>query len=128
VTEGDGHSGIGRTLYDWDPDVDRVRHLILKRFPTVSVNTYRCHPYCGWERRSLDVWDQGGRGAPLRPLLSRHVLDYLLELPGKPLIRHWILEHDLWVRGKGFFPWPADDHTGALRHVHVTYLPVPDLR
>jgi len=122
---GDGHSGLGRTLYTWDRDVERVVHRIRRRYPQTSVNTYECHPFCGWEHRSLDVWGSAGRGDALPPLLSQRVLDFLFEMPGDPQIRHWILGHRLWVDGRGYLPWPADDHTGRLRHVHVTYHPVP---
>jgi hypothetical protein len=125
---GDGHSGEGATLYEWDPDVLLVVQRTLNRFSTATGNTYECHPYCGWERRSLDVWGAGGRGDPLPRDLSRSVLRFLLNMPGEPLIRHYILEHTLWVRGKGYFNWPANDHSGRLRHVHVTYLPVPPIR
>jgi hypothetical protein len=41
--------------------------------------------------------------------------------PGPPIIRHTILEHDLWTSFGGFSTWTADDHSGALRHLHVTY-------
>lgn len=124
---GDGHSGEGATLYEWDSDVERIVQLILNRFPTVTVNTYECHPYCGWERRSLDVWGKGGRGDPLPTFLAEASLDFLWNLPGEPLIRHYILRHKLWVRGRGILPWPADDHSGRLRHLHVTYAPVPPI-
>lgn len=122
---GDGHSGEGATLYEWDSDVQRVVQRLLTRFSGITVNTYVCHPYCGWERRSLDVWGPAGRGDPLPRDLSRRSLHFLLNLPGKPLIRHYILEHTLWVRGVGDLEWKANDHSGALRHLHVTYLPVP---
>lgn len=128
MTVGDGHSGIGRTLYEWDPDVERVVQRIKRRFSAVSVNTYTCHPFCGWERRSLDVWAKEGRGHPLPSLLSTKVLDFLWNMPGEPLIRHYILENTLWVRDRGYLPWPAMDHSGNLRHVHVTYAPVPPIR
>jgi hypothetical protein len=132
VTEGDGHSGIGTTMHEWDKDVTRVVHKLFSRFSAISCNTYSCHPFCGppddrqgWARRSIDVWGPGGRGDPLPEHLSELVLDFLFTMPGKPLLRHYILEHVLWVRGKGYFDWPANDHAGWLRHVHVTYLPVP---
>ena len=128
MTVGDGFSGLGRTLHTWDADVDRVVQRIFNRFNAVSVNTYVCHPFCGWERRSLDVWGDGGRGDALPALKAARILDWLFELPGTPFLRHTILEHTLWVRGKGNLPWLRDDHSGPLRHVHATYLPVPPLR
>jgi hypothetical protein len=127
VPIGDGHSGEGKTLWDWDPDVKRVVNKIFRRFPHVTCNTYECHPFCGWERRSIDVWGPSGRGDPLAPHLSELVLDFLFTMPGDPQLRHYILGHDLWVDGKGHLSWPADDHTGRLRHVHVTYWPVPPI-
>ena len=125
---GDGHSGEGRTLYTWDTDVKRVVRQITRKFPRVSVNTYECHPYCGWERRSLDVWGERGRGHPLRYAQAQLILDYVFNLPGLPNIRHYILEQTLWVAGRGELPWPAFDHSGDLRHLHVTYHPVPPPR
>lgn len=128
VTIGDGHSGLGRTTYNWDSDVERVVQLLFKRFPHVTANTYVCHPYCGWASRSVDVWGPGGRGDGLREHLSELVLDFLFTLPGKPHIRHYILDHTLWTSFGGYSYWAAKDHTGRLRHVHVTYHPVPPIR
>lgn len=125
IAIGDGHSGEGATLYEWDRDVRSVVHQLLSEFPALTANTYVCHPYCGWERRSVDVWGAGGRGDPLRRAQAQRSLDFLWNLPGKPLMRHYILEHTLWVRGVGNMEWRYDDHSGELRHLHVTYLPVP---
>jgi hypothetical protein len=125
VAIGDGHSGEGKTLYTWDRDVERIVQRVLSRFSAVTVNTYECHPFCGWERRSLDVWGPAGRGDPIGRDLSLSVLQFLWDLPGEPLIRHYILGHKIWVRGVGAYRWPADDHIGSLRHLHVTYMPVP---
>lgn len=134
VTEGDGHSGIGDTSHHFDPDVRRVAQLVAKRFPQTSHNTYSCHPFCGppgdrqgWARRSIDVWGPAGRGHALQPHLSELVLDFLFTMPGLPDIRHYILGHTLWTSWGGFSTWPADDHSGDLRHVHVTYWPVPPI-
>jgi hypothetical protein len=132
VTVGDGHSGIGRTLHTWDKDVERLVHRVHQRFGRVTTNTYSCHPFCGppgnrqgWARRSIDVWGAGGRGDALPPLKAQLILDFLFTMPDGPLIRHYILEHDLWTRWGGHTGWAANDHSGRLRHVHVTYLPVP---
>lgn len=128
MTVGDGHSGIGKTLYTWDSDVDAVVQQVHRRFSAVRANTYTCHPFCGWERRSLDVWHRPGRGHPLSPELSQEVLAFLFNMPGLPMIRHYILDHVIWTSWGGNGVWPADDHTGILRHVHVTYWPVPPVR
>jgi hypothetical protein len=130
---GDGHSGEGRTMHSWDDDVDVIVRRLHDRFPgKISTNTYECHPFCGpvgdrngWARRSVDTWGPRGRGDALGGLLSQHVLDFLFTMPGQPLIRHYILGHTLWTSWGGFSTWPADDHSGKLRHVHVTYWPVP---
>jgi hypothetical protein len=131
---GDGHSGEGATSHHWDADVARVVHQLLNRFPALTANTYDCHPFCGppgnrqaWARRSVDVWGAGGRGDNIGPLKAVHVRDWLMELNGLPLIRHLIHERRIWVRGSGWLPWRAADHDGELRHIHVTYLPVPPL-
>ena len=129
---GDGFSGQGATRHVWDDDVRAVVHRIRSRFSAVTTNTYDCHPFCGpagnrqgWSRRSIDVWGTGGRGDALSHDLSRSIARFLFDLPGQPLIRHMIVEHDFWLRGAGWLTWSRDDHTGALRHVHVTYMPVP---
>lgn len=122
---GDGHSGEGETRYNWDPDVLRVVQQTLNRFPALTANTYQCHPFCGWEQRSVDFWGRAGRGDPLSPKLSQASLHYLFNLPGLPLIRHYILDHLIWTPWGGYGLWAANDHTGNLRHVHVTYAPVP---
>jgi hypothetical protein len=128
MTVGDGHSGIGRTSHSWDPDVHNVVQALFSRFSSVSANTYTCHPFCGWERRSVDVWGELGRGHALDRHFSQLILDFLFTLPGEPMIRHYILDHVLWTSFGGYGVWPADDHTGRLRHVHVTYWPVPPIR
>jgi hypothetical protein len=125
MTVGDGHSGIGKTLYTWDSDVERVVQRLHSRYSAISVNTYTCHPFCGWERRSLDVWGAAGRGQPLSTTFSKQILAFLFNMPGEPLIRHYILDHVIWTSFGGYGVWPRDDHTGLLRHVHVTYWPVP---
>ena len=132
VAIGDGFSGEGTTRHVWDEDVRRVVHRIKQRYPLVTTNTYDCHPFCGpagnrqgWARRSIDVWDSAGRGDPLPHDLARHIAKFLMHMPGEPYIRHLIVEHDMWLRGAGWLTWPRNDHTGPLRHVHVTYWPVP---
>lgn len=128
MTVGDGHSGIGETRYHWDPDVRNVVQRTLKRFPRATANTYTCHPFCGWGSRSVDFWGHGGRGHALSGLTAERLLDFLFTLPGKPFMRHYILEHVIWTSFGGYSVWPADDHSGRLRHVHVTYHPVPPIR
>lgn len=129
---GDGHSGEGATRHVWDADVERVVHRVLNRFPPLSANTYDCHPFCGprgdrqgWSMRSIDFWGAAGRGDSIGPERRATTTRFLFELPGLPLIRHLISGHRIWLRGVGWYTWPADDHSGRLGHVHVTYLPVP---
>jgi hypothetical protein len=120
---GDGVSGEGATRHHWTPPVRRVVQLTLSKFPAATANTYVCHPWCGWGSLSVDFWGPGGRGDAISPDLSVRLRRFLMNLPGKPLIRHTILEHQLWTRWGGYSYWGRDDHSGALRHVHVTYLP-----
>ena len=119
--------GVGATHFRWDPDVGRVVQSVLSFNSAVSCNTYLNHPYPGWDGRSIDVWSLGGRGSPIGHDLGLSVAKFLFDLPGQPMIRHLIFEHRWWMRGYGWRPWTRDDHSGALRHVHVTYLPVPPL-
>lgn len=118
---GDGHSGLGATRHHWVPAVRSQVQLVLSAFPLLTANTYVCHPWCGWGRFSVDFWGPGGRGdaAPRDLLLRSRRL--LMVQPGSPFIRHTILEHTLWTSFGGFSTWRADDHSGVLRHLHVTY-------
>jgi hypothetical protein len=112
---------LGPTRYHWVPEVRQVVHKVLSRYPTITANTYVCHPWCGWGRFSVDLWGKGGRGYAIDPKLAELSLDFLFTLPGRPFIRHWIYEHTLWTSFGGYSTWSADDHSGNLRHVHVTY-------
>jgi hypothetical protein len=121
VSIGDGISGIGATRYRWVPAVRHEVQLVLSRFPQLRANTYICHPWCGWGRFSFDLWGEGGRGDPAPYHLLAASRRFLLNRPGPPLIRHTILEHTLWTSFGGESLWVPDDHSGALRHLHVTY-------
>lgn len=128
MTDGSEFWGVGATHYDWDPDVEVIVQRIFNQFSAVSCNTYANHPYPGWDGRSIDVWGPRGRGDPIGIDLSHRLRRFLFEMPGQPLIRHMILQHQWWLRGRGWQYWSRDDHSGRLRHLHVTYLPVPDWR
>lgn len=123
MTVGDGVSGLGATRYHWTPEVERIVQLVHRRYPRARANTYVCHPWCGWGRLSVDFWGEGGRGDPIGPDLSKEIRHFLMNLDGPPLIRHTILQHQLWTRWGGYSVWRRDDHSGKLRHLHVTYLP-----
>lgn len=126
MTEDPRHPwGTGATRYRWDSDVANVVQLVLNRFPTLTANTYVCHPYCGWADRSVDLWGSGGRGDAVPRQLGQNAVDFLFNLNQGPLIRHYIYRHVLWTSYGGKSYWSANDHSGDLRHVHVTYHPVP---
>lgn len=112
---------LGATHFRWRSDVLEVVRLIKGRWPSVFVNTYTDHPWPGWDGQSLDVWGGGGRGAPLPIHVGNAIVQTLFELPGDPMIRHFIWRHTLWTSWGGFSRWHANDHAGAERHVHVTY-------
>lgn len=124
MTVGDGVSGLGATRHRWTPEVRREVQFILSRFPTLTANTYVCHPWCGWGKVSVDFWGPGGRGDAAPADLLRTSRRLLMNRPGQPFIRHTILEHDLWTSFGGHSFWSRDDHSGNLRHLHVTYWPV----
>lgn len=112
---------LGATRYDWRPDVRALVQLVLSTYSELSANTYVDHPWPGWRHVSADFWDAKGRGhAAPRDLLvaARSLLFYQ---PRPPIIRHTILEHDLWTSFGGWSYWSPDDHSGALRHLHVTW-------
>lgn len=115
--------GTGKTTYSWRPEVRRVVQSVLNEFSAVTANSYVCHPWCGWSRLSADFWGEGGRGHALPDHLGPDVRSFLLTRRGKPLIRHMIWEHELWTSWGGYSYWRANDHSGRLRHLHVTYWP-----
>lgn len=122
MTVGDGVSGLGATRYHWSPEVSSVVHRCLNEFPRLTANTYVCHPWCGWGSYSVDFWGPGGRGdAAPRDTLAQ-ARRFLMAQNAPPRIRHTILEHELWTRWGGYSRWARDDHSGRLRHLHVTYL------
>ena len=113
---------LGRTTYDWRPDVHRRVLDVLARFPSVTANTYINHPFPGWDDRSVDFWGPGGRGDAIDRATGAKIQNYLLGLTEGPAIRHTIYLHRWWTNWAGWLKWNADDHSGQLRHVHVTYL------
>lgn len=115
--------GTGATRYRWKPSVDAIVRVIEARWRRVKCNTYVCHPWCGWSNVSIDCWGEGGRGDPLPLETGQEIRAFLMKLPGKPLIRHTILQHQLWTSWGGYSYWSPDDHSGRLRHLHVTYWP-----
>jgi hypothetical protein len=71
----------------------------------------------------VDVWGIGGRGDAIPYATGRSVHAFAFNLPGKPFLRHTIFEHQLWTSFGGYSYWAANDHSGWLRHVHLTYWP-----
>jgi|SRR5215204_1293085 len=119
-----GPSALGPTHYDWHPAVLAVVHEISNRYPQVRCNTYVGHPWAGWDRYSIDAWGPNGRGDPIDADTARSLRLFLHQRSGPPLIRHTILGHRLWTSFSGWSRWYDDDHSGNLRHVHVTYWPL----
>lgn len=113
--------GSGATRYHWTPEVSAVVQRVLNEFPTVTANTYVCHPWCGWAPVSVDFWGSGGRGDPIPEATGYRLRRFLMQLKGRPFIRHTIFEHQIWTSWGGYSFWTRNDHTGPLRHVHVTY-------
>lgn len=120
---GDGVSGLGETRHHWTPEVHREVQAVLNQFSAVTANTYVCHPWCGWGRLSVDLWGRGGRGDAIPHDLGQKALRFLFNRPGPPRLRHTIFEHTLWTSFGGISRWTRDDHSGILRHVHLTYWP-----
>jgi hypothetical protein len=122
VSEDPNHPwGSGATRYHWTPEVSATVQLALNRFPRLTANTYVCHPWCGWSAVSVDYWDRGGRGDPAPFDTLRSLRTFLMNLDGRPFIRHTILRHQLWTSWGGYSRWTRDDHSGNLQHLHVTY-------
>lgn len=113
--------GLGATRWRWTRPVRKTVQRTLSRFGQARANTYIGHPWPGWMRVSVDYWGTGGRGDPLPAALAPTLAQFLLSMPGEPHIRHLIYEHNLWTSWGGWTTWRPDDHSGELRHVHVTY-------
>jgi hypothetical protein len=114
-------TALGKTEYSWRPDVAAVVRRLESRFPRVKANTYEDHPWESWDRVSIDFWGARGRGDSIGKRMGERVLAALLGLSDKPPMRHWIFEHTLWTSWGGESYWRANDHSGRLRHVHVTF-------
>jgi hypothetical protein len=114
---------LGATHTNWRPDVGRVVQEVLRAYPRLTANTYVDHPWPGWDHLSVDLWDRERRGDGIPPELAWASARFLLRMPGRPLIRHLIVEHSLWTSWGGWSYWTPKDHTGRLRHTHVTYWP-----
>ena len=112
---------LGGTHYNWRPDVRQVVDAVLMRWPGVTANTYADHPWPGWDGRSIDFWGPGGRGSPIAKGDGRQIRRFLRQREIGPNIRHTIFRHTLWTSWGGRSPWPSNDHSGELRHLHVTY-------
>jgi hypothetical protein len=116
---------LGQTHYSWHPEVARRVESTLRLHPFVSANTYENHPWPGWDAFSADFWGPGGRGAPLNRTTGRRLWRYFLSIAHEESIRHIIYRHRLWTSFGGESYWPSNDHSGRLRHVHVTWWPAP---
>ena len=101
----------------------RLVQLHLKRFPQLTANTYIDHPWPGWDGLSVDFWGSGGRGSAIPGHLAWPSIRFQMRQAGKPDIRHIIYEHSLWTPWGGWQWWDPDDHSGRLRHVHITFQP-----
>lgn len=114
---------LGSTHYGLDADVLRVANRITTALDGVTWNTYHNHPWPGWDGRSVDFWGALGRGFAISRDDARNVLAWLVRRQQAPFMRHWIYRHQLWTSFGGYSHWAPNDHSGDLRHVHVTFWP-----
>jgi hypothetical protein len=112
---------LGATHWNVRPDVRRLAENAVRRVGPASWNTYEGHPWPGWDAVSVDFWGPAGRGAPIRWDVALAIRRYLMNRPGEPYIRHTILGHTLWTSFGGESIWTPNDHSGHLRHLHVTW-------
>jgi hypothetical protein len=114
--------GTLRTIHrNWRPDVERVVRHIERRFPSTRCNTYINHPWPGWDGRSIDVWRDAPWPTPVGLKTGHRVLSYVFNNEEFPALRHYIYLHQLWTSFGGRSLWTPDDHSGALRHLHLTF-------
>jgi hypothetical protein len=112
---------LGPTRWRWRKDVRRVIDRLERRYPQARPNTYVGHPWPGWGRVSVDWWGPGGRGDPIPYNLGWSILNDAFQMELGPQLRHTIYIHQLWTSFGGYSWWEPDDHSGDLRHVHLTY-------
>lgn len=106
---------------NWRPDVARVVAWLEQQHPNLECITYVDHPWPGWDGRSLDVWADAESWQPAGTKVLHQCRRELFNLHWGPYIRHTILGHHLWTSFGGTSWWAPDDHSGWLRHLHVTY-------
>jgi len=123
------------TRYGWHDDVRRVVDGLFRNFNGITINTYVDHPE-GWtrklgydtQRRSLDVWGEGGRGDPIGHAKGVEVVRFMFNDPNPPHFNWVIWEGYIWVRRTpnspdGFWKVWDDDGTGAhFDHPHITFM------
>ena len=115
---------LGPTHYNWHPEVRAVIDGLIRYLPAVTANTYVGHPWPNWDRFSVDFWGARGRGHAIPLDTGLLLVRHLLAASGPPLVRHIIFRHRLWTSWGGWSYWSPHDHSGKLRHVHVTYWPL----
>jgi hypothetical protein len=87
------------TRYGWDEDVRNLIDSLFKRFDGISINTYADHPE-GWSKklgyntavRSFEVWDNSGRGVPIKRPIGDRVVDFVFKDKGIPYMSWCIWE------------------------------------
>ena len=112
---------LGATHWNFRADVRRKADALAAN-RDVTYNTYVDHPFPGWDRRSVDFWGPGGRGDPIARIDGRGIWTQLMRHRGEWGVRHIIFERRWWTNWAGELEWESDDHSGDLRHVHVTFL------
>lgn len=112
---------LGPTHWNVRPDVLEAILRALRGLDGITWNTYRDHPWAGFDDRSVDFWGVGGRGFPIAREKGRLLVARLMRDPEPPFIRHLIYRRRLWTAWGGWQRWRSGDHSGRLRHVHVTF-------
>jgi hypothetical protein len=112
---------LGATHHNWRPDVQRFVNRVLADHPHCTANTYVDHPWPGWDRRSVDFWGSGGRGSAISLRNGNRIYNRARRAADELGLRHCIYLHELWTSFGGESYWRSNDHSGRLRHVHVTF-------
>lgn len=92
----------------------------------IYINTYHGHPpeWEAYERFSLDVWDDNGRGYALDSILGDLVFNRIFNDPDGPRIQWIIYKGWMWTRDGGWEVYdPPEDGSdpGHWRHIHVSF-------
>lgn len=131
------------TEYGLDADVKQVAYNIFGLVGMqVRVNTYTLHPEYDYvpgrvpatrswayrvgyntQRRSIDTWGAGGRGAPVGSEVGTKVAQAVFNDPNPPYFDWLIWRGRIYTPERGWEVWNSDGTGLHFDHPHMTFSP-----